>query len=123
MVKYYTDGGVKNNGKKGFQQAHIACVKENGKLYFNEFIGDKTNNEAELLAILTLLKKTRSKNFLISSDSQVSVNLINKVWKCSMPHLYLILTDIWNINKNYTLIWERRNFNKAGWFIERTYGL
>lgn len=123
MAKFYTDGGVKNNGKFGKQEAHICCVNEKGKVIFLEPMGDKTNNEAELMAILKLLKKTRTKNFIVSSDSQLAVNLINKKWKTQILRLHLILEDIWKIKKQFSLIWEPRELNRAGWHIEEKFGL
>lgn len=120
---FYTDGGVSKNGSFGFQKATIVASDETGKTLFFKEIGDKTNNEAELLAILELLQVVPNKKLSILSDSQLAVHLINKSWHTDIDRLRTILKDIWVIEKDFTVSWIPRAENKAGWVIEQTLGL
>lgn len=120
---YYVDGGVSGNGNYGHQKGITCASDSEGKeLFFNE-VGDKTNNETELLAILQLLQTTRSKNLTIFSDSQLACHLIDKSWSTKIERLKIILREIWLIEKYFTVSWIPRESNKAGWIIEEKLGL
>lgn len=120
---YYVDGGVAGNGNFGSQKATICASNTKGKTLFFKSVGDKTNNEAELLAILELLQTTKSKKLTILSDSQLAVHLIDKSWHTDIDRLRNILREIWVIEKKFTVSWIPRTENKAGWVIEQTFGL
>lgn len=120
---YYTDGGTSRNGDFGNQSSVICASDSTGKTLFFKPIGDKTNNEAELLAILELLQTVRSKRLTIKSDSQLAVNLITKRWFTDIERLKEILRKIWVIEKNFVIEWIPREENRAGWYIEQQLGL
>jgi len=120
---YFTDGGVAGNGNYGFQKAVICATDGNGKQLFFKDSGDKTNNEAELLAILELLNTVKQKKLHIYSDSQLAVHLIDKSWHTDINRLRTILLNIWCIEKQFTVSWIPRTENKAGFLIEEKLGL
>ncbi len=120
---YYVDGGVSGNGNFGFQKATICACDDMGKMLFFKDVGDKTNNEAELLAILELLQTIKSKKLTIFSDSQLAVHLIDKSWSTSIDRLLKILREIWIIEKQFTVSWIPRLSNKAGLIIEERLGI
>ena len=120
---FYTDGGVSGNGNFGHQKAYISGCEDDGRLLFLKEVGDKTNNEAELLAILELLQTVKNKKLIIYSDSQLAVHLIDKTWHTNIDRLRIILREIWLIEKYFIVKWIPREDNKAGWVIEQQYGL
>ncbi len=119
---YYTDGGTRNNGSFGFQQSFICATDEEGNILFFEDIGDKTNNEAELTAILRLLEKTEGE-IEIRCDSQLAVYLVRGRWKTRILRLKLILNKIKNLNRQFEINWISRDENLAGMVIEEREGL
>lgn len=124
MATYWTDGGTKNNGQ-AFQQSVICGTTKKKTLFFLP-VGNKTNNEAELLAILEILVTSRAKHVQIYSDSMLAVNLIKGIWKTKVSRLLYILADIKNQRKKYIhfdINWIPREQNRAGWIIEKTLGL
>jgi len=83
---------------------------------FNDVTGRGTNNEAEYEALLKLseiIKKQRIKEIDIYGDSQLVVNQINKIWKCTKPNLIPLLKKIQeNLSEiNYTLRYIPREQN------------
>lgn len=122
-VVLFTDGGTKNNGQVGKQESIICCVFQH-RVLFLENIGDKTNNEAELTAILKALSLTSPKKFAtVFTDSQLAENLINKKWLTDKEHLLVILRQIWLLERKYEIRWIPREQNIAGHIIEERYGI
>lgn len=122
IKSYYTDGGTSQNGNFGFQSSTICISNRFGKCLLLKNIGDKTNNEAELIAILTCLKLDNSPK-TIFSDSMLAINLVNKKWKTKTDRLKNILDDIRSLNAEFNIFWIPREENKAGWIIEQHLGL
>ena len=120
---FYVDGGTANNGQFGLQKSVICATGTSVKPLFFKDVGDKTNNESELLAILELLQTTKVKKLTILSDSQLAVHLVNKSWSTKIDRLKKILREIWVIEKQFTITWIPRKENKAGWIIEERLGL
>jgi ribonuclease HI len=123
MKTFYTDGGSRNNGQRGNQVAVICVADARSQPIIFEEIGDKTNNQAELTAILRCLQLPHDGPIKIISDSQLAVNLVNRAWKTKLPHLAVILTGIWRTPTPYKLVWQPRETNRAGHLIEEQYGL
>ena len=73
---FYSDAGTQNNGQFGNQKTIIVATDAEGKVVVEEWIGDKTNNEGELTAILRVASIAPEKS-VIFSDSLLSVNMIN----------------------------------------------
>jgi ribonuclease HI len=123
MTTFYTDGGTANNGLYGHQRSVICVADGFGDCVIWEEIGDKTNNEAELIAILRCLEEWNLPCEIIS-DSQLAVNIINGKWKAKKPHLRALRDQILNLNRaDYSLIWKPREENLAGFIIEERLGL
>lgn len=97
FLNVYTDGSCLNNGKNRKKGCGFAAIFKDFEEYnyFNDFdIGDKTNNRAELFAIIwsirIFLKICKEKNFskdnkklLIHTDSEYCIKCINglKKWR------------------------------------------
>ena len=113
LKTFYTDGGTANNGQHGNQKAVICITNAKGKKLIFKDIGDKTNNEAELIAILECIKY-HNKPLNIISDSQLAVNLVKHFWKTDKVHLQHILYQIWDTNIPIEIEWQPRENNKAG---------
>ncbi len=129
MIRIYFDGAASNNQSEN-RIAGIGVVveKENEsgiyeKVYeFYKNIGNKTNNEAEWLALikaLKLVKKTQHKykKFEILGDSNLVVNQFNGDWKIKdekLKNLYLIAKNLSDdINAEIEVKWIKREKNKA----------
>lgn len=132
----YVDAGTKNNGSRGNQQTVIVVADESGEILFEKQIGDYTNNEGEILAVLAALKNVyplRSKE--IYSDSRVAVgwavkgkdpekNKRKKKGALSDRHIYFINSTNTLLGlTGSTIQWIPREENKAGWYIENKYSL
>jgi ribonuclease HI len=106
MEVFYVDGqSVGNEQRKAKRQARIAVVYERspspeGRRVRERNVGDKTNNEAEYLALLEALQIISDKwarpssgihdetaTTVIRSDSELVVNQINGGFKVKEAHL------------------------------------
>lgn len=93
-INVYTDGGARGNpGIAGFG---VVIYDENKEIIFQhaKYLGIKTNNEAEYLALLSALEWVRDNknNFNISqinfhSDSQLLVRQIQGIYKVKASNL------------------------------------
>lgn len=119
---YYVDGGTSRNGDFGNQNSFICGTDSKGKELFFEQTGDKTNNEAELLAIVKILEKTEGDIHIIC-DSQLAVNLVQHRYHTKIDRLREPLMKIQNCKRIFKITWKRRDQNKAGWLIENRLGL
>lgn len=119
-MNIYVDGGTSNNGMFGFQKSR--SVVFSNKVLVDLEIGDKTNNEAELIAMILGIYFRPKKIF---SDSQLVVNWANGRWKTKEPRLKPqvdILKHLVSISKP-EIIWIPRDKNLAGIYIEEKYGI
>ncbi len=113
----YTDGASRGNpGKAG---AGIVLVSPEGKVILKKsfFLGEKTNNEAEYLALWLGLKevcKRGIKNLYIHVDSQLVANQLKGVYKLKASHLKPIYDQIRQLLKHlsYQVYHIRREDNK-----------
>jgi ribonuclease HI len=85
-MKIYTDAGARGNPGKA---ACAYIVVKSGKITEEnvEFLGTKTNNEAEYGAIIFALENTKEKEFELISDSELVIRQINGEYKITKPHL------------------------------------
>jgi ribonuclease HI len=95
----YTDGGSRNNpGNAGIGfviKANEATVLYEG----SQYIGIKTNNEAEYTAMLTALTVVKEKypeceNVSLFSDSELMVRQLTGIYKIKEPGLKIIAEQI-----------------------------
>jgi len=113
----YFDGASRGNpGKAG---AGARLINEEGKVVWeaSRFLGDKTNNEAEYMALIMLLKA--AKNHGVSSlrvfgDSKLVVSQISRQWKINLPHLRLLAREAWDLAEGMDISynWIPREENK-----------
>jgi ribonuclease HI len=123
-IELYCDAGTKNNGQYGKQETVIVIVDANSKVLREEAIGDKTNNEGELTAIIKAAN-IAPKNSIIHSDSDLAVKLINWQYNTKIDRLKILVYDAISAikKKNLKLDWCPREKNLAGIYIEKKYSL
>ncbi len=86
----------------------------------SEFVGNRTNNEAEYLALIKAMdsiKKLKAKDVIIYSDSELLVKQINNEFKIKHPvlkELYFKFKDLKEKLKlkSFKIIWIPRESNK-----------
>mgnify|MGYP003337893232 CR=1 FL=1 len=111
-LSIFVDGsGGKNSGYGYF-------VKETGDSFY-EKKSDLTNNQAEYLAIISVLKKFENSNetICIFSDSKNTVNQLNHEFAINNEQLRELARVAWSIMGNFSdlsIKWIPRNQNIAG---------
>lgn len=116
----YTDGGARNNpGPAGVG----VWIETLGKEY-SEYIGEKTNNDAEYEALILGLKKAKSllgKNKAKKSeikcflDSELVVKQLNHEYRIKEERIGKYFIEIWNLMLDFggvTFAHVRREENK-----------
>jgi ribonuclease HI len=101
-ITMYTDGGSRNNPGPAAVGVWIPTLNQK----YGEYIGEKTNNEAEYEALIFGLKKIKQlqgkekakKNevecFL---DSELVVKQLNHEYKLQEKHIQELFLQIWNL--------------------------
>ena len=101
-ITMYTDGGSRNNPGPAAVGVWIETL---GKKY-GEYIGEKTNNEAEYEALVfgleklkTLLGKGRLKAVQVECflDSELVVNQLNHKYRLKEKHIQEKFIEVWNL--------------------------
>ncbi len=85
------DGCAKDNGD-GPSGAGWCITTDEGEgiCYGYKYLGIKTNNEAEYLALIECLKelnKIKPSSCTIKGDSKLVISQVNRKWKCGAPNL------------------------------------
>lgn len=105
-IKMFTDGGSRNN--PGLAAIGVWIETLNKK--YSEYIGEKTNNEAEYEALIFGLKKIKS---LIGKekakktevecylDSELVVKQLNHEYKLSEKHIQDLFIKVWNLMPDF----------------------
>lgn len=97
----YTDGGSRGNPGPAALGVYIETL---GKSY-GEYLGRKTNNEAEYAAILSALKKIKSlvgrerakqAHIDMYMDSELACRQLNHVYKIKEERIQKFFIEIWN---------------------------
>ncbi len=105
----YTDGGSRNNPGPAAIGVYIETL---GKKY-SEYIGEKTNNEAEYMALIFGLKKIKSIIGNIKAkqsdiecvlDSELVVKQLNHEYKLKEEHIQKFFIEIWNLMLDYKTV-------------------
>lgn len=114
----FTDGG--SRGNPGNAGIGYLIQDSNGKTIEtgSKYIGIKTNNEAEYLALIEALSqavKLEAKSVKVFADSQLMIKQLKKEYKVKQEHLKLLLNKVEiltsKLNKvTYTHV--KREFNK-----------
>ncbi|MGB3073057.1 MAG: ribonuclease HI family protein [Candidatus Moraniibacteriota bacterium] len=98
----YTDGGSRGNPGPAALGVYLETL---GKRY-GEFLGVRTNNEAEYAAIASALKKTRSllgkakaktAEIECRMDSQLACRQLNHEYKIENAKLQPYFLEVWNL--------------------------
>jgi len=114
----YTDGGSRNNPGPAAIGVYVETL---GKKY-GEYIGTKTNNEAEYMALIFGLKKlkqlmgksVKQKEIECYLDSELVVKQLNHEYKLKEKHIQEFFIEIWNLMlefKSVKFIHVRREKN------------
>ncbi len=103
-ITVYTDGGSRSN--PGIAGGGVYMEDENGHEFYREakFLGVKTNNEAEYLALLMAVEylmryeltnpgQIKSVKFFL--DSKLVVEQINRRWKIKKAELKQLAETVW----------------------------
>lgn len=109
MIKMYTDGGARNNPGPAAIGVWIETL---GKKYA-EYIGEKTNNEAEYEALIYGLKKIKSligkekakkTNVECYLDSELVVKQLSHEYKLKEEYIQKNFITIWNLMLDFQKI-------------------
>ena len=102
----YTDGGARGNPGQAAIGIFVADEKGAAIKKYSQYLGEKTNNEAEYEAIIFALKKVKAlfgkekikkMEIEIRSDSELIVNQLNHQFKIEEEHLQKLFIKIWNM--------------------------
>ena len=111
-LSIYVDGSGGPNSGYGF------FVKETGESFYK---GEPsiTNNQAEYLAIITVLKKflDHKDDISVYSDSKNTVSQLNHEYAINSPELRILAMEAWNLMGKYSNLsirWIPRKENLAG---------
>lgn len=116
MIGYFDGASRGNPGKAG---AGACLVDGSGEVVWEcaEYLGTRTNNEAEYTALLRLLEEARAREIAsleVRGDSKLVVCQLKREWKINMPHLRKLAEEAWVLMKdmNVSLVWIPRERNK-----------
>lgn len=127
MNKYiiHTDGGSRGNPGPAALGVVIEASDGSLKKEYGEYIGEKTNNEAEYRAVISALKKLKSligkdkagdADVLVHADSELLVKQMNGEYKISDKNIQAWFIEIWNLKLDFgkvTFTHVFREQNKA----------
>lgn len=126
MLQVNIDGA--SRGNPGLSAIGIIVKNEQEKIIkeYAEFIGFRTNNQAEYEALkraLEICKEFDSKEITILSDSELLINQRNLKYKVRNQELKIITREISTLEKNYEKILykhiPREKNSKADWLANR----
>ncbi len=98
----YTDGGSRGNPGPSALGVHIETLRKS----YGEFLGKKTNNEAEYAAIVSALKKVKSligkeqakkTDVEVRMDSELACKQLNHEYKIENAKLQPLFLQVWNL--------------------------
>lgn len=121
-MKYYTDGWLKGSKNPSPYGGGWTVVDEDNNLirFVNIEQENFTNNEAEIKGILEALRLCDLGDE-ISTDSMCCFLWVNKGKSKARPDFHNLLQEAHNLMKEkyINLMWEGRDFNKAGIYNEQ----
>ena len=112
VLSVFVDGSGGTNSGFGY------FVKETGESFY-ERKSDMTNNQAEYMAIISVLKKFSgiADEIVIYSDSKNTVSQLNHEYAINNDHLRNLAREAWDLMiklPNLKITWIPRNQNLAG---------
>lgn len=105
MQEIYIDGS--SRGNPGLSGIGLIAFKENKRIFsYREFIGIKTNNQAEYFALKRALQISsfQTKKIRIKSDSILLVNQRSKKYKIRNIELKNLSMEISNLEKLFDVV-------------------
>ena len=104
----FTDGGSRNNPGPSAVGVYIETLNKK----YGEYIGIKTNNEAEYMALIFGLKKLKqllgkaAKTSTIECylDSELVVRQLNHIYKLKEKHIQELFLEIWNLMLDFNVV-------------------
>ncbi|MDO8566217.1 MAG: ribonuclease HI family protein [Candidatus Moranbacteria bacterium] len=105
----YSDGGSRGNPGPAALGVHIETL---GKSY-GEYLGEKTNNEAEYAAIVfglkkikALIGKAKAKQTSVECrmDSELACKQLNHEYKIENEKLQPLFLEVWNLSLDFMAV-------------------
>lgn len=105
----YSDGGSRGNPGPAALGVYIETLDKR----FGEFLGTKTNNEAEYSAIVAGLKKIKSligkeqaKKMMVECrmDSELACRQLNHIYKIENEKLQPLFFQVWNLMLDFKAV-------------------
>ena len=96
-----------SRGNPGPAGIGVVFIKDNLRITeYKEFIGKKTNNQAEYAALKKALQiaSTFDNELMVLSDSQLIVNQRNNVYKVRNKQLKIIFREISNLERRFKMV-------------------
>ncbi|MEK7076677.1 MAG: ribonuclease HI family protein [Patescibacteria group bacterium] len=100
----YTDGGSRNN------PGHAAAGFVVGSHEYGEYLGERTNNYAEYMAVILALKKAKhllggkkaeEAELEVRMDSELVARQLGGKYKIKEPDLKPLFVDVWNLKMDF----------------------
>lgn len=105
MLVVNIDGA--SRGNPGPAGIGVVFVRDNTRITeYKEFIGKKTNNQAEYAALKKALQiaSTFDNELTVLSDSQLIVNQRTKLYKVRSKQLKIIFREISNLERRFNMV-------------------
>lgn len=105
MLVVNIDGA--SRGNPGPAGIGVVFVRDNTRITeYKEFIGKKTNNQAEYAALKKALQiaSTFDNELTVLSDSQLIVNQRTKLYKVRSKQLKIIFREISNLERHFKMV-------------------
>ncbi len=105
----YSDGGSRGNPGPAALGVYIETLDKR----FGEFLGTKTNNEAEYMAIVAGLKKIKAlvgkekakqTEVECRMDSELACRQLNHIYKIENEKLQPLFFQVWNLMLDFTSV-------------------
>jgi ribonuclease HI len=96
-----------SRGNPGPAGIGVVFVRDNTRITeYKEFIGKKTNNQAEYAALKKALQiaSTFDNELMVLSDSQLIVNQRTKLYKVRSKQLKIIFREISNLERRFKMV-------------------
>lgn len=105
IAKIYTDGGSRNN--PGPSAAGAIIYWEEKTYPYSQYLGERTNNQAEYLALLLGMEKAQKlgiKQAECYLDSKLVVEQVNRNFKIKDVQLGFLFVKVWNLSQKFEKI-------------------
>ena len=116
MVRGFFDGASRGNPWEACAGAFLEDEAGTVLWECSQYLGIRTNNEAEYEALLRLLEEAARRDLAeleVCGDSRLVVCQVNRQWKINLPHLRELAARAWKLleGRKVTLRWIPREQN------------